>query len=416
MSIREAARKALGEHGGYADEVDVRRLILDVTVGGQSELVTVELVDGGVRVSGTGPKDAPHYRAALAFVAGESSESTGGGGQASDLAGERVSWVDPELARSEAARAQRHALAAALEDVVTLAVRVGTREGDAPSLTEGLKRLRKAAPKPLPLPMSRWFDRLSASLRRGETDKTARLLYGAARLSDALRKEEPTPKARGQVVAWLGSAAEVGALERVQDRQLVEVARERLSTDEWGGLERRYLCDLHNGEVYREERRHREATVSVGPCPRRLDVGLAEVEGGAAPRRIRLMQYAVSLSVSAADLARIEANAYRRFVALADRYRAALRDHPAQTEPFAVVAPDGWKSGPEPLALDGEGFPLPFARADDPGGIAALAALTSERRPRWVAGRLTDADGTLMMVPCSVGLSEGGEQSVVRLR
>ena len=45
-----------------------------------------------------------------------------------------------------------------------------------------------------------------------------------------------------------------GASERVSDRTLIEVARERLASGERGGIERRYLVDLQNGELRHVEK------------------------------------------------------------------------------------------------------------------------------------------------------------------
>ena len=179
----------------------------------------------------------------------------------------------------------------------------------------------------------------------------------------------------------------------------------------------REVGDLRNGEIFREERTRTESTASVGPCPRVVQVGLAEVERGGTPRRIHLMQYAVTLDPSREELRRIEANGYRRFTALADRYRDWVALDPAQAEPFAVVVPKTWKRSKDrwPVVYDDDGVPLAFARADDPGAVDVLRSLSAPA-PRWVAGRLVDAKGHVLMVPCVVAVPDGEGTRLHRLR
>jgi hypothetical protein len=328
----------------------------------------------------------------------------------------RVSLPPPgeDEVAPEAADA-RARLADALEDVVTVVGRAGAGELASPSVAESLDRLRKESSQPIPVGLSRWLGRLKLALEAKDVGLVARLLDGAGRLADALRMDRPSRGARRRAVGWLGASSEAGVVERLSDRQLVEVAREHLPSDERGGIERRYLVDLHNGEVFREERSRSAALVSVGPCPRLVSVGLAEVEDGAAPRRIRLMQYTVTLDPGPEELGRIAASAYRRFPALVDRYRAWLSADPGQAEPFAIVAPKRWGDNGETVCFDDEGLPLPFARADDPAGVEVLGRYAATG-PRWVAGRLVDVEGTLMMLPCSVAIPDGEGSRVVRLR
>ncbi len=128
------------------------------------------------------------------------------------------------------------------------------------------------------------------------------------------------------------------------------------------------------------------------------------------------MQYAVSLDLGKDELERIEANAYRRFSALADRYRAWMETQPGQAEPFAIVAPRSFEPADKPLCRDEEGQPLPFARADDPAALDVLLRMCPPGGPRWVAGRLSDAGGVLMMIPCALALPDGDATRFVRLR
>jgi hypothetical protein len=388
----------------------ITRLTVDVALDGRSELVTFSLRDGELVWSSTGGE--PYVAAALRWL----SESP------SPEAPARISEPSPRVSRppepdvTPEAHAARNRLAEALDDVVTVLVRAGVGGADSLSVAESLERLRREAPLPTPGGLSRWLGRLKAALDGRDVVLVARLLEGATRVAEDLRQDKPSAEARRRVVAWMGASGElVGGVERISDRVLVEVAREQLASSERGGLERRHLVDLHDGEVFREERSRTSPVASVGPCPRVISVGLAEVEDGPAPRRIRLMQYAVSLELGAEELTRIESNAYRQFAALADRYRELVQAHPGQAEPFTVVAPRTYSSS-GPVCHDDEGQPLPLARADDPAAIEVLDRVLPAGGPRWVAGRLVDVDGALMMVPCAVAVPEGDRVRFVRLR
>ena len=417
-ALRDAARAALADMATAGDG-EVTRVTLDVSIGERVELVTLVLRDGALTWSTSGADE--HIAAALRWVA-EGEQISGHPPVRSvpppgeHQAPPRVTWP-PDAGEDETAElSPRVRLADAFDDVVTVVVRAGVDEAGSASIAESLERLRKEAPLPTPAGVSRWLGRLRGALDDGDAPLVARLLDGASRLAEELRKEKPTAEARRRAVGWLGATAEQGGVERISDRTLVEVARERLPTSERGGVERRYLVDLRNGEVFREERSRAAPSASVGPCPRVIHVGLAEVEHGATPRRIRLMQYAVSPTAGREELRRVEANGYRRFSALADRYRDWVAADPGQAEPFAVVVPKRWKSKNEtPTCYDDDDVPLAFARADDPASIEVLGRLHAPP-PRWVAGRLVDAKGWLLMVPCVVAAPDGESARLHRLR
>ena len=78
------------------------------------------------------------------------------------------------------------------------------------------------------------------------------------------------------------------------DVTLLELAREWVPALERAGIERRYLLDLQDGEMYCEERAPSASATSLGPCPRQLTVWLSLVEPCAPPKRARLLQYAVT--------------------------------------------------------------------------------------------------------------------------
>ncbi|RZO52768.1 MAG: hypothetical protein EVA89_30940 [Sandaracinaceae bacterium] len=424
-ALRDAARRALEKVGAAANGGEVTRLTVDVKVDGVTEMVALALRGGELSwTSSSGEAEGPHVREALRWLAASApaleedvrSSSMGMRITETEIA-PRASTPPPPPAKDEAAETPtaRGRLADALDDVVTTVVRAGAGERNAPSVAESLERLRKEAPLPTPTGLARWLKRLEMGLAAKDVAQVARLLMGASQLAKDLRKERPSRSARRRVVGWMGASGELGAVERLSDRVLIEVAREWLPSSERGGIERRYLVDLRNGEVFREERSRSSPVASVGPCPRVIQVGLAEVEDGAAPRRIRLMQYAVSLVPSHDDLTRIASNAYRRFGALADRYREQLGGHPGQSEPFAIVAPKRWGEEGEAVAYDDDGTALAFARADDAGAASVLSQLAG-LRPRWLGGRLVDADGALLLVPCVAALPDGAGTRLYRLR
>jgi hypothetical protein len=318
----------------------------------------------------------------------------------------------------EPATADRLALASALEDVVTSVVRLGARKADgAPSVQDAIERLVEAAPDPLPLGIDRWIGRLRSALARRDVDTLARVLDGAARVSEDMQSNEPGTQALRRIVSWLGATQDMaGDVEPIYERVLVEIGREWLAGLNRSGIERRYLVDLGSGDVYREERPRGELAASVGPCPRIVSVGFAEVELGAQPRRIRLLQYAVSPNVSEEDWSQIVDASARSFAPLARTYREALDAFPGLAEPFALLAPSRCDTEDGLLPYDNEDVPLPIAHADDPGGAAALEALGQQTKVEWLAGRLIDAEGRLMLLPCAAATQQEGTWTLHRVR
>src|SRR5690606_25355215 len=124
-----------------------------------------------------------------------------------------------------------------------------------------------------------------SSLATADDRGLARAMFGAVRLAEDLRAKQRSEEAWRRIVSWLGTTARpAGTVQALTDRVLVEIARESLSGRVRAAIERRYLLDLTSTEVFREERAAGQAA-SVGPCPRRIDVGLGEAEQGAPLRR-----------------------------------------------------------------------------------------------------------------------------------
>jgi hypothetical protein len=418
--VRQAARRALEAMGESSEgrEGKITRVVLDVVVDGRTEMVTLGLRDGDLFVQSTdGEKKGPHVLEALRLIAAGADALPKGVRTSPGEIEARMSLAPPDGRTSDPdAAARRAALADAIQDVVTAVARVGVREArDAPTVREALERLTAHVPPPMPVAMARSLGVLRASFTTLDTDRVARILEGLARLTEDLRADAPDERARRRMVSWLGATAASGSdVTRISDRTFVEVGREYLAGLERASVERRYLVCTDTGEIFREERTRGAAGASVGPCPRVVTVGLGEVEEGASPRAIRLLQYAVS-STAAADVAeRVSHVASRKMEDLARSYRETLERFPGIAEPFAVVAPGAFDRDPGPVLLDAEGVALPLARADEPARAEALVSFLGEGVSlEWIAGRLVDVDGCLLMMPCSAAIrTEAG--AVVR--
>ncbi len=394
----------------------IERAVIDVTIDGVTEVVSFGLREGRLSWASTaGAQGAPFVEAALRFLAG-----------AGDPIGEYSSIVDTKsgsistvrrLEDDPPAPTDRGSVSQTLTDLVTAVARAGVKvAATSPSVEECVERLVAVLPTPTPLGASRFIGRLRSALSTGNVDVVARLLEGATRLVADLQSESPTVDGRRRIMTFLGSINGEVAAEPLTDRLFLEVAREWLPGRQRAAIERRYLLDLGTGEVLREERGRGSAPASVGPCPRLLSVGLGEAEESAPLRRVRLLQYAITSGVRPQHWSAVVGASIERFGALADDYRRSVAAFPGLAEPFALISPAACENGPSgPVLLDDQDTPLPLAVADDPSLSGSFAALTSGRTPRFVAGRLVDAAGSLMLVPLSFGVEEGGQTRFVRL-
>jgi hypothetical protein len=200
---------------------------------------------------------------------------------------------------------------------------------------------------------------------------------------------------------------------------LLEVAREWLNGGERQQIERRYLVDLNSGESYREERLRRAHLASVGGCPRLIGVGFAELEQGSAPRRMHLLQYTTTPSIDRASWDLLSAWAQRDSEVLAASYRESLQRHGALSEPFVLIMPDSLELTPIPALILDRGPPLPVGVDDDSGVLSRFVELcqgtaTASDKPArrlhvvWVAGRLFDRNGLLLLKPLALGILTSG--------
>jgi hypothetical protein len=389
--LREAALHYLEGLEPQSVEGMVRRITLDIDVDGRVEMVTLSLQDGELRCASTdGRADGPHVQAALAFIAG--------GERAEPAPAGRVSTVS----RHEEGYAGRE-LADALDDLLTAVARVGTAQASrAPSVEEALARVIEEAPKPIPSGLGRFIGRLRYELERGSVGRVARILDGASRLVDAIR--EPTPQSAELLHAWLGGQApSAGRVQLLSDRVLIELGREWLAGAERAAFERRYLVDERTGKVYREDR-PRQDNASLGPCPRRITVGLAEVEPGPEPQRIRILQYEVRPGVPPHSWERLKQAANRNFGSVAEAFRRSVNSFPALAEPFVLVSPYRVERKAGLAVFDLNGCVLSIAPSDRRGVVDAFHEMLGDQEElSWVAGRLNDWRGALYLSPFAFG-------------
>lgn len=409
--LRQAAIDALATLSVPAQpDCALDRLTAELHFGTEHEILSLRLQPEGLRWKcSCGEPRCAHVTALLTMITGEPGpaataarvESAPGWTRAS-LAPEPRIVEHTDLARD----VDRAALSEALRDVVTAVVRAGVRTDGTASTEEALGRLVAAAPRPLPLGISRWVGRLREGLARSDVAMVARLLAGASQLALNLQAPEPDPDARRRIVTWLGATAHGrDDAERLTERMMLEVAREWLPGVERPGLERRYLLDLGDGTVYREERPRSGGAASLGPCPRIVHVAYAEIERSAAPRRIRLLQYTSSPQVPEAAWDQLRTWSTRDFALLGAGYREAVRAFSGLSEPFAMVLPAQVEHAPYPVLVDDARHQLPLVDGDD-GTLRHLQEQPDT--PVWLAGRLVERGGVIVLRPLSCAFAVDG--------
>jgi hypothetical protein len=458
-ALKRAAERmlqALGEQTEQSPEAAIERMSVDVRVGDQTEVVVMRLRSGQLQTSCTcGAPRCAHAQYALRWlvepqtlvlpgaleVTRRSSprlervvveragsiepRDRGSVVAASAGAGAAVLSLEPLAARVSlpvdvrpidtrpaTVRANTLALAEALEDAVTALVRTGLWTEHSASVAEMLSRVAREAGSPLPLGAARWIGRVRDAIDQRDVSLIAHALASASAVAADLREAHPSAEAQERLVTWLGDTHGFGTT-RVSDRLMLEVAREWLNGNERQQLERRYLIDLNSGETFREERTRRAQLVSVGGCPRLIGVGFAEVEQSASPRRMHLLQYTTTPSIDRASWDLLAAWAQRDSEAVAAAYRNSLAKHGALSEPFALVMPEAFEQTPIPALILDRGPPLPIGTDDESGVLARFTELcqgapgsSESARPirvAWVAGRLFDRDGLLMLKPLAAG-------------
>jgi hypothetical protein len=313
------------------------------------------------------------------------------------------------------AQADASALREALSDLIIAVVRSGTAAGLSPSVDEALGRLARAAPAPPPHGLNRWGGRLKRALAEADGDEIARLLHGASRLVDDLQASMPDAAARSRLLSFLGAPAQDGAdLLRLTDTSLLEFAREWVPALERAGIERRYLLDVRDGEIYCEERAASAGGASLGPCPRQLTVWLSLVEPCAPPKRAHLLQYAVTTAIDEGAWQSVARHAERDFGAVAARYRKTLAANAGLCEPVALLAPAHCDPAAAVLALaDANGRELVLDCA--PSLLHHIRHTIEDGELLWMAGRLVDHRGRLGVLPLSAAVLRHGRLCYARM-
>jgi hypothetical protein len=398
--LRRAADDALRSLGDQADgplgnQGAITRLTIDVEGGKLTEIVSLRMGSDQLSWScSCGKASCTHAITALRFVAG-----------VSDARNTRTA-LDRQAARTQPKAEPRSLdLAEALDDVVTSVVRAGVANASNASIAETLQRLIAAAGSPVPLGLSRWIARLQRALDLRDVSLAAHALACATKLSTTLREGAQSADAIELVTTFLGvTIGDDRAITRESDRTFIEIAREWLPGVERSQIERRYLIDLHSGERYREERLRRDASASLGPCPRRIEVGFAEVERGVLPRRARVLQYTTSPVIDAVTWRRVESWAERDFTSARDHYRAGLSAFGVLSEPFVLLAPTALRRDDVLGLVDERGQLLPLHQDEDLGWVRRFEDVAAVTLPAWVAGRLLDRDGRMMLRPLAAGI------------
>lgn len=372
-------------------DAEIGRAVVEVTAEGRTEWVTLNVREGKLVVTSTdGNLDGPHAAAALRLLACTPLPEKGPEIREETSPGTIEAPVDP--------------LAGAFRHLVTSVARVGCRHAiGSPTVDDALDRVVSAAGEPAPATLARWVSRLRAALSAQDIPLVAQLLSGAVAVEEALSNASLAAEPDEGLRAWSFSRTGVGAVETVHDRIWIEIAREQVAALGPGHLQRRYLVDLSTGEILREESHHHQPPLSLGPCPRKVTVALAEIEHGPPPRRARLYQYAVTPFVEDSHWAELAALAERSFAAAAKTYRQSYVEYPGLAEPFVLVAPSTWEHVAGLVSVDEAGDALPLARADAPGAVELLVTRVLEDEPRWVAGRLQQLEDGLVLVPYALG-------------
>lgn len=292
-------------------------------------------------------------------------------------------------------------LADALDELCLAAARAGLSAADSLAIREALDQVVARAPSPPSSGLTRWVGRFNEALTAGEVGLVAQLLDGARRFADELRAGDRSPAGLARRRVWLGGV-DGPAPETLSDSVLVEVGRERLTGLSRNTLERRYLVDVHTGELFREERRKSDQEISVGPCPRVVQLAFAELDSAMRPRRLRLLQYTVSPEPTQAQWSRVAELAERDIAELARRYAESERTCPAQSEPLVMFTPAFLELGVEGAARDASGKRLALLDDTRAPAIESVRAVLQGGDLVWIAGRLLGLSTGLALRPISV--------------
>ena len=138
-------------------------------------------------------------------------------------------------------------------------------------------------------------------------------------------------------------------------------------------------------------------------------MGLAEVERGPDPQRIRILQYEVSPEVPTPTWDRLRQVASRDFGAVIEDYRRAIKAYPTLGEPFALISPHRVERNGVVSAFDPDGNGLLIAGSDRRGVSDAFGLMLDESADlTWVLGRLSDRGSRLCISPFAFATRDRG--------
>lgn len=385
---------------------------------GRSEVVTLRLRDGALAVVCTCDQEGcEHVRSAFALLhPDEPMESV----DQIQIERRSTEWVDLPMRVSEmpaplvkGGHDGREQLAVALSEVLLAVARSGVSGGISAGVMEALERVGAHASSPSATGLRVFVGSMRAALDARDQDACVRALAAATSMLDALRTSPPTEASEARVAMWLGPSGSSGfSNTRVSERSYLELSREQRPGLTRADVERRYLLDLSDGAVYREDRAPNEPNASVGPCPRVVTIGLAHIEPGLMPRRIRLLQYTTTpmlqiQSVPASSILEQAASfALPSFEPLLQRYKEHARSSGGLSDLVALVRPVSVTDHELARLTDDAGHSLPLRGAE--GAARKLETFLRETTPLWVFGRVSQQANDLALVPLAAcGLKDG---------
>ncbi len=417
--LRRAAKAALAELAqtvkAPAEPAEIQRVSFEVGLDADTEIVSIRLKKGAIQaVCSCGQSVCVHLQQALRFAAGDEPRPSPSPRSLTAGPGQRSAVPEPrEQEASEPTTFDGAALAEALEELTLAIVRTGIASRSGVSVKDTIERLVRLGPRPAPLGFCRFIGRLETALDARDLDECAKLLGAAGQWADDLRSPKRDELADARRCTWLG--AETQQLQRVSNRTLIEVAREVVNGIERGQIERRYLIDRDTGETLREERVRGSDGASIGPCPRMIEVSFGELDPHGTPRRARLLQYTVGIELDRPTWSTIESWAERDFGKVIERYRSDVAQFAGLHEPFAIVAPAAISRDAAPALVDEHGRMIGLSAPDDGGVLRRIEELTEQAPAAFVAGRLLDSRGSLVLRPLALGILDGEQLRHERL-